>query len=58
MTDKPIVIAENNPLKSEIYAMQCKITVGNGNRWCEFDGFASLDVVNSMMDIMREIAKK
>ena len=55
MTDKPIVIAENNPPKEEIYAMECKLTVGNGKRWCKFEGFASLDMLKAFMDIIREM---
>lgn len=55
MNDKPILIAENNPPKEEVYAMECTLTIGNDSRWCKFEGFASLDVVRAFMDIMREV---
>ena len=55
MTDRPLIISENNAPECELYAMECKLTVRNNGRTCEFDGFASLEVVRAMLDIMREV---
>ena len=65
MTDMPNIITANNPPSAEVYAMECTLQVDrrevlNGAeksvtvRW---EGFASLEAVNAMLDIMKEAAR-
>lgn len=54
---------ENNAPSSEFYAMECKLEVSRSERLgeaetvktCNWSGFASLEVVRAMLDIMREV---
>ena len=58
MTDFPNIIIDNNPPSTELYAMECTLEVSNGERTCKFSGFASLEVVSAMLDIMREVVDR
>ena len=58
MTEMPNLIMSNEPPKAELYAMECTLEVSNGERTCKFSGFASLEVVSAMLDIMREVVSE
>lgn len=58
MTDFPNIIMDNNPPSAELYVMECTLEVSNGERTCKFSGFASLEVVSAMLDIMREVVDR
>ena len=64
MSDDPILIAENKAPSKEVYAMECALKVTRRETCggteietrCEWSGFASLPVVDSMLGIMMEVA--
>lgn len=64
MSEFPNLIDENNPPSCELYAMECTLKVskheilGNAEKTtsCEWSGFASLEVVNTMLRMMQEMA--
>lgn len=65
MTVMPNLVTANNAPSSEVYSMECKLTVSKAETLgdaqtvtsLEFDGFASLEVVNVMLEIMREVVE-
>lgn len=57
MDDMPNILLANEVPESERYVMECKLTVANGDKSCTFDGFASREVVESLLDIMRKVAE-
>lgn len=60
MTEMPTLITSSNAPSAELYAMECTLEVemrevlGGAEtlKTCKWSGFASLDVVNSMLDMM------
>lgn len=66
MTDIPKLITRSNAPDSEIYAMECTLEVTRREVYhgeeketsCTWSGFASLDVVNVMLDMMSEVLKR
>ena len=58
MADFTNIVMGNNPPSAELYAMECTLEVSNGERTCKFSGFASLEVVSAMLDIMREVVDR
>lgn len=63
MTDMPLIVDGNKAPECELYAMECKLEVSRRERLgeaetmktCNWSGFASLEVVRAMLDIMREV---
>ena len=58
MTEMPNLITSNKPSKAELYAMECTLEVSNGERTCKWSGFASLEVVSAMLEMMREVVER
>ena len=66
MSELPNLIMENNPPSCDLYAMECTLEVsrnevlGNTEKTisCKWSGFASLEVVNTMLRMMQEMADK
>ena len=64
MSEQPILLNENKAPSVELYAMECALKVTRRETCggteietrCEWSGFASLPVVDSMLGIMREVA--
>ena len=62
-SDFPNLLMANEPPKSELYAMECTLEVsryevtecGESTSTCKWSGFASLEVVGKMLDMMREV---
>lgn len=60
MTEMPTLITSSNAPSAELYSMECTLEVSRSERLgeaetvetCKWSGFASLDVVNSMLDMM------
>ena len=63
MTDIPKLITTNNPPSCDLYAMECTLEVskyevlGGAEKTtsCKWSGFASLEVVNTMLRMMQEM---
>lgn len=55
MTEMPNLITASEPPSAELYAMECTLEVSNGERTCKWSGFASLEVVSAMLEMMREV---
>ena len=63
MSEFPNLIDENNPPSCELYAMECTLEVskheilGNAEKTtsCKWSGFASLEVVSTMLRMMQEM---
>ena len=63
MTDIPILITDNNAPSVDMYAMECTLEVNrrevlNGaekSTECKWSGFASLEVVDAMLELMRKV---
>lgn len=58
MTEMPNLITSNKQPKAELYAMECTLEVSNGDRACKWSGFASLEVVSAMLEMMREVVDR
>lgn len=64
MSELPKLITSNNPPSCDIYAMECTLEVsrhevlGGAEKTtsCKWSGFASLEVVNTMLRVMQEVA--
>lgn len=60
MTEMPILINSSKAPESELYSMECTLEVemrevlggAETSKTCKWSGYASLDVVNSMLDMM------
>lgn len=48
---------QNEPKRGEEWVMECEITVSNGDRYMTFKGFATKDVVDAMLQIMKEMVE-
>ena len=65
-SDFPNLLIANEPPKTELYAMECTLeasrreTLGNGEvvSTCKWSGFASLEVVDKMLDMMRAVVER
>ena len=63
MNDMPLIVDGNKALECELYAMECTLEVSMREclgeaetvKTCNWSGFASLEVVCAMLDIMREV---
>lgn len=63
MSEFPNVIVDNNPPSCEMYAMECTLEVsrhevlGGAEKTTSFkwSGFASLEVVSTMLQMMQEM---
>ena len=56
MNPNKVKIANTNePEKGEEWVMECEVTVSNGDRHMTFKGFATKDVVDAMLRIMKEM---
>lgn len=63
MSNTPLIVDRNNAPECELYAMECTLEVSMRERLgeaetvktCNWSGFASLEVVRAMLDIMREV---
>lgn len=63
MSEFPNVIVDNNPTSCEMYAMECTLEVsrhevlGGAEKTtsCKWSGFASLEVVSTMLRMMQEM---
>ncbi len=55
MDEMPNILLANEAPERERYVMECKLTVTNGEKSCTFDGFASREVVEALLDIMRRV---
>lgn len=66
MTEMPTLITSSNAPSAEFYAMECTLEVeirevlGGGEtlKTCKWSGIASLDVVNAMLDMMKEVVSE
>lgn len=64
--DMPILITDNNAPSVDMYAMECTLEVNrrevlNGaekSAECKWSGFVSLEVVESMLEIMRKVVSE
>lgn len=64
MSELQKLITSNNPPSCDIYAMECTLEVsrhevlGGAEKTtsCKWSGFASLEVVNTMLRVMQEVA--
>lgn len=65
--DAPInLIMENHAPSCELYAMECTLDVSRRERLgeseivktCNWSGFASLEAVKAMLEMMREVVKE
>ena len=50
--------AQNEPKRGEEWVMECEITVSNGDRHMAFKGFATKEVVDAMLGIMKELVER
>lgn len=63
MTEMPDLITSSKAPSVELYAMECTLEVSRRSvfnnteeeRTCTWSGYASLDVVNSMLDMMQKV---
>lgn len=53
--DKVKIATENRPNADEEWVMECEITASNGDRYMSFKGFATKNVLDAMLRIMREM---
>lgn len=63
MTEMPALTTSSKAPSVELYAMECTLEVSRRSvfnnteeeRTCKWSGYASLDVVNSMLGMMKEV---
>lgn len=66
MSELPNLIIGNNPPSSELYAMECTLEVSRHEvlggtektTSCKWSGFASLEVVNTMLRMMQKVVEE
>lgn len=66
MTEMPTLITSSKAPSGELYSMECTLEVSRRSvlnnveeeRTCKWSGYASLDVVNSMLDSMLGMMKE
>ena len=51
------IATENRPNAGEEWVMECEITASNGDRYMSFKGFATKDVIDAMLRIMKEMVE-
>lgn len=56
MNEKNVSVAyENKPRPGEEYVMECTLTLRNGERMAEFRGFATKEVIDTVLEIFKGV---